>query len=71
MGTGSNLTYKNRLQYCSLNGKKSKKREVTCDVPQGSHLGPLLLILYLNDFERSLKYSKANIYVDDTNDKRY
>ena len=56
-----------RQQYCSLNGKESKKREVTCGIPQGSCLGPLLFILYLNDFERCLKYSKANIYADDTN----
>ena len=57
----------NRQQYCSLNGKKSKKMEVTCGIPQGSCLGPLLFIVYLNDFERCLKYSKANIYADDTN----
>ena len=56
-----------RQQYCSLSGKKSKKREVTCGIPQGSCLGPLLFILYLNDFERCLKYSKANIYADNTN----
>ena len=56
-----------RQQYCSLNGKNSKKREVTCGIPQGSCLGPLLFILYLNDFERCLKYSEANIYADDTN----
>ena len=57
----------NRQQCCSLNGKESKKREVTCGIPQASCLGPLLFILYLNDFERCLKYSKANIYADDTN----
>ena len=57
----------NRQQCCSLNGKESRKREVTCGIPQASCLGPLLFILYLNDFERCLKYSKANIYSDDTN----
>ena len=57
----------NRQQYCSLNGKKSNMREVTCGIPQGSWLGPLLFILYLSDFEKSLKYSKASIYADDTN----
>ena len=57
----------NRQQYCSTNGKKSKKIQVTCGIPQGSCLGPLLFILYLNDFERCLKYSNVNIYADDTN----
>ena len=57
----------NRQQYCFLNGKRSKKREVTCGVPQGSGLGPFLFILYQNDFEKSLKHLKANIYADDTN----
>ena len=64
LGTGLNRTYINRQQYCSLNGKKSKKMEVTCGILQGSCLGPLLFQLYLNDFERCLKYSKANICAD-------
>ena len=57
---------KNRQQYCSLNGKKSSSRPITCGIPQGSCLGPLLFILYLNDFETCLKFSKANLYADDT-----
>ena len=57
----------NRQQYCSLNGKTSKAREIQCGIPQGFCLGPLLFIIYLNDFERSLEFSKANIYADDTN----
>ena len=57
----------NRQQYCSLNGKESKAREVLCGIPQCSCLGPLFFTTYLNDFERSLKLSKANIYADDTN----
>ena len=39
---------------------------VTCEIPEGSCLGPLLFILYLNDFESCLKFSKANFYADDT-----
>ena len=57
---------RNRQQYCSLNGNKSSSRPVTCGIPQGSCLGPLLSISYLNDFETCLKFSKANLYVDDT-----
>ena len=57
---------KNRQQYCSLNGNKSSYRPATRGIPQGSCLGPLLFILYLNDFETCLKFSKANLYADDT-----
>ena len=56
---------KSRQQYCSLNGHKSSLLQVTCGIPQGSCLGPLLFILYLNDFESCLKFSKANLYADD------
>ena len=55
-----------RQQYCALNGHKSSSQQVTCGIPQGSCLGPLLFILYLNDFESCLKFSKANLYADDT-----
>ena len=39
---------------------------ITCGVPQGSFLGPLLYIIYLNDFTSCLQFSKANLYADDT-----
>ena len=57
---------KTRQQYCSLNGNKSSSLPFTCGIPQGSCLGPLLFILYLNDFETCLKLSKAYLYADDT-----
>ena len=57
----------NRTQFCSLNGVDSKARKVTCDITQGSCLGPLLFIMYLNDLEECLESSQASIYENDTN----
>ena len=57
---------KERRQYCSINGQKSEIKDVRCGIPQGSCLGPLLFIVFLNDFEGYLDYSKASMYADDT-----
>ena len=55
-----------RKQFCSVNGQRSRIEKVICSIPQGSFLGPLLFIVYLNDFESCLEFSKANMYADDT-----
>ena len=41
----------NRKQYVSLNGFDSRVKDVTRGVPQGSSLGQLLFLLYINDFK--------------------
>ena len=56
----------NRKQYCAANGLNSGTRTVTCGIQQGSCLGPLLFIIYLNDFDKCLIDSKAGLYADDT-----
>ena len=44
----------------------SNNKLVSCGVPQGSLLGPLLFILYINDVENCLKYLNPILYADDT-----
>ena len=45
---------------------QSRKKFVV-EYPQGSNLGPLLFLLYINDLPNCLKYTKANMFADDTN----
>ena len=57
----------NRSQYVLFNGIKSDIRDVTCGVPQGSILGPLLFILYINDFSGVSDKLFYVLFADDTN----
>ena len=60
------LSYlRNRRQCCEVNGIISNVENITCDVPQGSCLGPLLLLIYINDLPCALK-CKVTMYADDT-----
>ena len=57
----------NRKQRVSLDGKKSSFLNITCGVPQGSILGPLLFLLYINDMKNAVKFSILHHFADDTN----
>ena len=57
----------NRTQRCQLKGLFSDRRELTCGIPQGSILGPLLFIIYINDLPNCLKITTCRMFADDTN----
>ena len=57
----------NRMQFCRVNRVSSGLDEISCGVPQGSCLGPLLLLIYINDLLFSLLSSQVTMYADDTN----
>ena len=56
----------NRKQYVNFNGIMSHTCTLRYGVPQGSVLGPLLFIIYTNDFQECLASSKCIMFADDT-----
>ena len=57
----------NRQQFVSLNGCKSDILTTKHGVPQGSVLGPLLFLLYINDLHVCIQNSSTFHFADDTN----
>ena len=57
----------NRNQYVSINGYESGLAAINCGVPQGSVLGPLLFLLYINDLNQAIKFCEVHHFADDTN----
>ena len=57
----------NRYQCVKYEDVISERLPITCGVPQGSILGPLLFLLYINDMNKALTFSTTYHFADDTN----
>ncbi len=56
----------NRKQFVDIDGTSSTLLNITTGVPQGSVLGPLLFIIYINDLSRASNMFKPIIYAGDS-----
>ena len=56
-----------RTQVTVINNVKSETSRIRCGVPQGSILGPLLFLLYINDLPNCNLLADVRMYADDTN----
>ena len=57
----------NRKQYVSVLGENSDLADVIYGVPQGSCLGPLLFLIYINDISNTSNEGEFILFADDTN----
>ena len=55
----------NRVQSTLINNQRSDKQMVPCGVPQGSIMGPLLFLIYINDIDKDIYNSQLLLYADD------
>ena len=61
-----NTYLSNRKQIVKCNGIVSESRNLTVGVPQGSVLGPLLFVIFINDINQHVGLGTTNLFADDT-----
>ena len=55
----------NKKQHVSINGFKSNTSTLACGFPQGSVLGPLLFLIYVNDLCHAVRFCHVHHFADD------
>ena len=58
--------FQNGKQFVQYNNVSSSANIITCGVPQGSILGPLFFIFYVNDLQNALRFTESLLFADDT-----
>jgi len=58
---------RNRKQFTAIGKNSSEVNEIKCGVPQGSVLGPLLFLIYVNDIHNAIPEVNIKLFADDTN----
>ena len=56
-----------RKQYATINKTRSSDKRRSIGVPQGLILGPIVFILFINDFHKAVELSAVYHFADDTN----